>query len=539
VTLRRVISAVPVLSCAGFAALLPILLVLPIYPDEPQWRLINARYFLDGGRMLYLFPVCHNGFLNTAPITSYPYWILNSLLYANMSDVYRLRVWGLLTSLLLVMLVASFLPKLVPSTSSLGTRIGIVLSPLSLGMMPFLLSFNRPEQQLLVIICLTIALTVLVRSRPTSPPSWMKWLLAGIYALLATFLMAVHMKGLFLMPALLVAAVAAIRSPLPSAFVGAVASISAWETFVLWRDRTNCPESPFLTQVLRNLSLSPLDLANGIGPFLRSAWQDLLNVSAYWHSIEFLPENQSGWLPNMTYPPTAAERFINQAIPIVVILGFVLVSLGALSALFAWFRKGQAPRFETGLAVCLAGIVPAFASYQITKNFYEASLILPVIGLAVVCALPSLLSLPFAGNISRILLTALALLALVSQCALAARFYAQYSLWSQGKENTYRATAAVARLAAQCGVAANASSSRVLMDLPAYSALWRTREPLFLELFSGWWATGINQQKLLRDRQVSAVVGTCNRIDSNLFPPTVRDEGFCCARLDAGDQSKR
>src|SRR5713101_4476624 len=95
----RIVSSLAILSCLGFLALVPLLILLPIYPDETQWRLINSRYFLDGGRAIYLFPVCSNGFLNTAPLTSYPYWLLNSLIYADMSDTHYLRLYGLVTSI--------------------------------------------------------------------------------------------------------------------------------------------------------------------------------------------------------------------------------------------------------------------------------------------------------------------------------------------------------------------------------------------------------------------------------------------------------
>ena len=524
-------SFLAALAWLGFLVLTPVLLLLPIYSDEIQWRLINARYFLDGGRLLYLFPACSNGFLNTAPITFYPYWILNSLAYANMSDTRWLRVWGVAVFLFLLIATALLLPKIVPTKYGLLSRIGIVLSLTSIGVLPFLMSFNRPEEHVLLVVFLAIAIVVLVRSRATSPSAWMTWLLAAAYSFLATLLMAAHIKGLFLMPALLIAAWAAIRRPLPFACVASVASVSVWETFLLWRDRTNCPESEFLTKILGSLTLSPKDLGKGLGPFLEAAIQNLKGLPLYWNSIRFLPENQSQWLPKMDYPVTSVERFVNACIPIVVALGFVLIACGVLASIAAWIRKGRKPSFEIGLAVCLGGFVPVMAGYQINKNFYEAGLILPVLGFA---AIFSLRALPPTGSAGRLLLIALLVLGIASQASSASRFYRRYGEWSDYWKNTRQNVASVERLVARCGVPTDGSASRIMMDMTAYSVLWRDREPMFLELLTGWWGTGIDQDRLLKERNVSAVVGDCS-----LFPPRLRigavgEGNFCCIKLHHG-----
>jgi hypothetical protein len=532
-SLTRIVSSLAILPCLGFLALVPILAFLPIYPDEFQWRLMNARYFLDGGQALYFFPVCSNGFLNRPPLTSYPYWLINSLLYQNMSDTHYLRIYGLVTSIVLVIGVAMLLPRIVPLPYGLPARIGIVLSPLSLGVMPFLMGFNRPEQHLVVVVCLAFGLALLVRSReaPLSPRA--TWLLAAAYALLTTMLMASHMKGVFLMPALLVAAAAAIRRPLPCVGVVALASVSAWSTFLLWRDRTSCPESPFLTQVFRNVSLSPGDLKLGVGTFFHAVKGNLFqNFHPYWESVTFLRDNQTGWLPEMTFPPTAIERVVNTAIPVILDLAFGLIALGVLVSIVARAIGKRTPLVEPILALSLVGAVAGIAGLQITKNFYEATLILPVIGLAVLFSLRPLLGLPFARGLSQILLAGLIFLALSSQIAIAYRFYGNYSAWRRQSISARGETKKIENLVAQCGVRPDQTSSRVMMDFKAYRVLWPTREPLFLEVFSGYWGTGIDQDELLRRRKVSALVGECHQLPARFRSLAVASEGFCCLRLD-------
>lgn len=529
--LRRALSVLATLAGVGFLAMTPILLLLPTYPDELLWTLISARYFLDGGRLVYLAPVCANGFLNAAPITWYPYWIVNSLIFGDLSDIHRLRIFAVCTSAVFIFGVAWFLPRVVPTVYGLVARIGIVCACLSLGVMPFLMAFSRPEQHVLVIVSAALGLAVLVSSRKKPVRAWEAWMLAAAYALLAASLLAAHVKGAFLLPALLVAAAAAIRRPVPWLATFGVALYSCWETYAIWRDRTNCPESPFLTQIFQSLSLSPRNLAEGIGPFLHAVKVDLSQSFLYWQRVEFLPENQSGWLPNMTFPPTVIERFVNQAIPAALIVAYLVIAAALLSAIYEWMQHGRKPAMETLLALCLAAFPPVLAVYQGIKNFYEASLIFPIIGLAVIFSLHSLIRLRFAVPAGRILLTVTLLVGLASQAAFLNRFYGRYSVWSKNWTAIYGQTENIRNLAGVCGLPADGSSSRVMMDMPSYPALWRTREPLFLEYMVGYWGTGIDQDRLLRERNVSAIVGACYLIPPKFQGRTIGSQGYCCVKL--------
>jgi len=89
--LRYLMLLLPVI---GFVATTPYLLLSPIYADELQWKLINSRLWLDGGKLIYFFPVCAKGFLLDVPISWYPSRVVDSLLFADMTDMQRLRFWG-------------------------------------------------------------------------------------------------------------------------------------------------------------------------------------------------------------------------------------------------------------------------------------------------------------------------------------------------------------------------------------------------------------------------------------------------------------
>src|SRR4051812_9873285 len=86
-SIRRFLApAIVALPIAGWIAIAPLLAVFPLYSDEIQWKLINSRLLLEGGKLLYLFPVCKTGFLLDSPISWYPSRLLDAALYADMTN---------------------------------------------------------------------------------------------------------------------------------------------------------------------------------------------------------------------------------------------------------------------------------------------------------------------------------------------------------------------------------------------------------------------------------------------------------------------
>ena len=69
------------------------------------------------------------------------------------------------------------------------------------------------------------------------------------------------------------------------------------------------------------------------------------------------------------------------------------------------------------------------------------------------------------------------------------------------------------------------------MDTFAYTVLWPTRQPLFMEYFEGWWATGLDQEKLVRTMKVSALVGVCAAVPQLYRSSAVSDGTFCCTKI--------
>ena len=176
----------------------------------------------------------------------------NSIVFADMTNPQRLRYWGYGTFLVITLYASWVARRTLKCEAPFVSIFGAVLAPLSLGVLPFLLVFNRPEQPIVISLLIGCTLPFLVGS-PTGVVR--TWGLAGLYTLLAWTIIAAHGKGTYFLPALLLAAFIVVRPWLPRIVMLAAFGFGAAETFHLWVARTDCPELPFLAQIFRSLSL--------------------------------------------------------------------------------------------------------------------------------------------------------------------------------------------------------------------------------------------------------------------------------------------
>ena len=93
--LPRTLYAVLALAFVGsFLLTLWMVFYFPVYTDEIFWKLMIARLETDHGKLVYLFAQCSEGQWIDAPLTWYPAMSINSWLYEDASQPWRLRVYG-------------------------------------------------------------------------------------------------------------------------------------------------------------------------------------------------------------------------------------------------------------------------------------------------------------------------------------------------------------------------------------------------------------------------------------------------------------
>jgi hypothetical protein len=277
-------------------------------------------------------------------------------------------------------------------------------------------------------------------------------------------------------------------------------------------------------QVFHAQSMSPEDLKAGVVMFLARIARNIMHFTDYLRSASFQHEYQSEWLPTADTPRNLVETIVNVAIPVLVALGLLIVAWSALRAVKPRTLPGQGPLIALSLLACIVCIT----AFQSGKNFYEAALIFPLLGVAVMLALTTA-DLPAAllRNGRKLMIT-LSILALVSQLALAARFYPDLPDWQHALDEREQAQSSVRNLIGRCGIQANATTKHVLVDDFTYTVLWPTQEPYLLPYLYGWWATGIDASRVIRDRNIHAAVGRCPLISADIWSSIASDGRYCC-----------
>lgn len=507
----------------GWIALVPLLIVFPIYPDELQWKIISSRLLLDSGKLLYLFPECSKGILLDSPVSWYPAQLANAFIYSDMTNPQMLRYWGIAVFVAMIALSAWIVKKtLRPETGYLATA-GALIAPLSLGVMPFLLVMNRPEQGLVLMLLIGCATPLLVGTRALT--ALQVWAIALLFVLLSWMMVGTHIKGIFLLPALLLAAALTIRQWAPTLAVTVAAAFGAVETFRLWALRTDCPESPFLTQVFHAQALSPDSLKSGLVYFLELVARNILGAKDYWRGVSLRQEYQSGWLPPSETPRTLIETVLNAAIPVAMAIAIIIIIYAFASAILRARNNRTFPSHGPLIAMSLLACVLGIAGFQSGKNFYEPALIFPTLGIAVMLALPET---PLPG--ARKLLFALAALAVANQIAIAFRFYGDLPLWRNDLQARQPQQVALKKLIDRCGIEINATTRHLLVDNVTYTVLWPTQEPYLFDYATGWWATGIDEADIIRDRKITGAVARCGLVSGGHWSSVVSQGGFCCAK---------
>jgi hypothetical protein len=76
-------------------------------------------------------------------------------------------------------------------------------------------------------------------------------------------------------------------------------------------------------------------------------------------------------------------------------------------------------------------------------------------------------------------------------------------------------------------------SEDLVLDRTAYSFYWRTKAPIVLEYVHGWWATGVDYRRVMRENRRRVVLGECASFPPDLAREAARSpHGYCCKTLE-------
>lgn len=556
--------AVPIVICYCFT--LWGAYSVPIYVDEPQWKLTASRLFLDGGGLIYLFPGCSDGWILPVPWPWYPGRILDSLIYQDLTNPIKLRIYGWTIFVGLTVLWSLMLHW--RSRLNYPACITFVISIFSIGVLPYVMVLNRPEQSIL--ICLSLGLFVMMLVKRQSSHSMALTLsVTLIYALLGCLMVAAHPKGIYFLPVLLICWWHAFHLRFLGVILSCIYIWSALETVKIWSLRVSCKESEWLTTLMKSFTVQPSLLLENPQKFFAEGLSNIYRWPMYAQAIFFQNDYQSVWL-NSPISIASLSNSLNELVYLVLIVCIFLISLNLGG--FGLFRRKSIDKFwllaplvwifvsvyfdrwalvMIGIAYVLTPMhsgswvfsrekewklisISILASLSILmfmqtlKNFYEAGLFWPLILLAVILSFDRR---EYKYN--------RAIFCLVLPILIVVTVYSEYGRYFQFQGILYTSTSArdetiqaqnQIRIFAEQKCNINSKSSNLILDDMTYTVFWKNSHPMLGGYIFGWWGQGVDAKETLRKRGSDGLIMQCSLIlPGALKDSLVQENGLCCA----------
>ena len=544
---------------------------LPLYGDEPQWKMIVARLFLDGGKLLYLFPGCTQGFLLGVPMTWYPGRILDALMYADASDPFYLRQYGVMIYLGLLF-SWTILCRYCTCLSWVQSFL-MVSSFFMVGVLPLLMVYNRPEQSLLIWISLALLVSVALEKRPPQH-RWIKIIVLIGFALLGCFISAAHPKGIYFLPVLMVLYWRVSQARWNLLGLGFIYAWTALETIALWKIRTKCPESGWLTTMLQGFTVQPKLLKSNPTLFFEMGTNNLHYWTQYLKGVTFAgspyryflnPDLKLSWVGQFAndwvampiYAVAAlivlnagqslfllyqqGRRQLTLAVLIYILLvggllasdtltawGILAIALGLVVGLVWMLINQNRSHWAIVFVMTLSLMVLMFM--QSLKNFYEATLVWPIFLLIGIFTFNATST--WARNALKYgLLPLLLLLAIISTQARWDVMGNAPLSWQAARQKVLLDNLEFKQFAKEaCGIEEFTSlEDNLVLDDETYPMFWRHTRPMLTAYVFGWWSQGTDYKTTFAMYEPKGLATKCNSAPAELMPYLKQTKDFCCA----------
>lgn len=374
-----------------FAATFALSFFVPIYTDEITVKIARAHVILNGFQLISLFPQCGDApFALPIPWTWIPSLLIDGLIYGNATGPISLRIVGMLMFVVWLGMVEWFMRRNLKAAINFQTIMVGLISLISLGVLPFLLVLNRPEQVLLVgITFISLLPLTIAKVQPQSDWGWA--LLAVIFCLVVSYIFSNHPKAFFFIPLLIVSAlylwVASKRVWVGTILLGGLGVI-CYESLSFWNQRMYCPEAPLLDVILKSHSLSIGLLFTSPLDFFHAGLDNVIHSLNYIKNIVFQSRYQSDWLPfSVNQQLDKFTLLINLCVKLIYVMCFGYFFVIFVKRLPAAWRERKLEA-QTIIPIALLFGIFSTSFFMFSKNFYESSLILPLILLFFALLLP-------------------------------------------------------------------------------------------------------------------------------------------------------
>lgn len=523
-----------------FVAALLAGIFLPLYTDEIGWRL-QERAGLDGVDKVFT-EVCGPNTVVRPPFWMMPVRYYSALFNTLFADPIYVRISGILYALVWTGLLLKLIGRASDSAPA-RTRLSLLaLGYMSLGTMPLLLVWSRPEQPILLAFTGAILIALGGQARPgddtPATTAWRRSIAIGLLALLA---MSYHVKAVAAMPLFLACLFMAARGRaalLPRLLVGAIMLVAAIWAAQYWVDRFACPGSASVRASALN-SPGAAIIGAGARPDIFLALTRLFdNLSLYVYPGLTAPRPQpmSSWLPPGRIGDQASFAWFVATVavwtPAFAAAGYCLLC----AARRAWRER----RLDARAVLAVFLIVTALGWSALGfVAVYEASFALPMLVIAIVLSLAThrdertSLGTRFAAMVVGAAgVVSIALIAILYGPSLLAatrdRGYAMNdtaTVSSFGYASVRRDALAAAR---QCGIGDPAGARALVLDDVTYFAFMRSHMP---EHRGGLFSPLVSHRDpiaYLRSVGSDGMIVSCDGLPADFRARSRRHGRFCC-----------
>ena len=502
-------------------------LMSPVFTDEVAWKWITSRIALDGGTAISLYPQCTEVGPAKVPYLFTPIRSVESLLYGRSESIFLMRQLGVLFFLGVGILLwfytrgVSRIRQLDAQETFVGTSaIGF------LGVLPFLLTMNRPEQVL--VLCL-LSFAGLTFCEPKSTAR--KLILFAAFATLSLLFFSQHAKALFFLPFVSICLWSLRLGKKSRMFLMLFLIVCAAQCYVFFVQHTQC-SNEFIKSAFSKMMISPSSILAAPKETVVRIFQNGIHVVDYLKTLLIVDVYPQEWLPT-NYGFSIGAKILNGLI-LIFFLVWVLASAWGLLNGFRlsgrWVRPSRLGLIGLGIFVGIAGM----SVFQSGKSFYDSALVIPLLAVVGVSSIDKR-GIQFLGRGALVLAT-------MSVCLVGYRFWPSlrndWTGQSALSHQEYSVKSSYQRviedraldLAAQCGIQNSSEKKHLVVDDLTYPYFIKTVEPYHAVYVLGWWGTMSieNPEEFLKKKSSAGLLSQCKWLPESLLNKAIRDHDLCC-----------
>jgi|GEM_PF-7032889 len=406
--------------------LLWLLRIMPIYPDETAYLLINNTAWPNHFQYSSILPICTSACSIPTPLFWRPASVAYWAIYAAVTDFRVLRLIGIALAALALGATAWLAAHALATVGMKRwqTACFAVAVVCLTGVLPFAMILNRPES--LLVLCIAwFAFAPFLYAGVKESTSTRSLFLALNLPALSLFFMA-HEKSVLFLPLLLVslwAQASRVAGRKTAIAMAGLVSLFWIQSVAVYTQGSKCPESPSVElKNSRQYEMPSVYYFRHPAQYTKALFANLLTIPGYLTANSFSTAYKLAWLPSvkeLKLPEKCMNATATAFCATLCLAAICFIGLGMKQGVRC-FIGGHG---EGLVAPALASSMVGLFLIQIAKSFYEGALLVP---LAVILFCVSLLPVGgTAGNrgVARILFCAAPWLAAANICLLLWNFY--------------------------------------------------------------------------------------------------------------------